>query len=119
MLTPARQLLAECVFISFSCDVLREIRHFTSRTNNKADTMKKIILSVISAVMLLPALSAHATDRSDDRQEARNTRQDSRTDGRQTKQDCFVDNNKSNSGCRQDKRENRRDGRRDAFDVKW
>lgn len=81
--------------------------------------MKKFIIPLITAALLLPALSAHATYRSDNRQDARNIRQDSREEGRDTKQQCVRDNNKSNAGCRQDKRENRRDGRQDARDEKW
>ena len=81
--------------------------------------MKKITLVAVVASLLMPVLSAHATNRSDTRQDARNIRQDSRTEGRHEKQNCFVYDNKSNSDCRQDKRENRRDGRRDAFDTKW
>jgi hypothetical protein len=79
----------------------------------------KTQLFVLTIVLLIPALAVQATSRSDDRQSARNIRQDARTQGRQTKQDCFIANNKSNSECRQDKRENRRDGRRRAYNVKW
>lgn len=83
--------------------------------------MKKIILSVITAAMLLPTLtlSAHATVRSEKRQDARDIRQDTRNSGREEKHECVRNDEKSNAGCRQDKRENRRDGRQEARDEKW
>lgn len=81
--------------------------------------MKKVIITALAATLLLPSLSAHATYRSELRQEARDTRQDARTSGREEKRICIAKDEKSNSQCRQDKRENRRDGRHDAMDVKW
>ncbi|MRS16399.1 hypothetical protein GJV06_16050 [Enterobacteriaceae bacterium RIT691] len=83
--------------------------------------MKKILFSLITAALLLPAITlpAHATYQGEKRQDARDTRQDARQTGRDVKQQCVRNDNKSNAGCRQDKRENRRDGRHDARDVKW
>ena len=70
--------------------------------------MKKLLLALVTAALLLPSLSANATYRSDNRQ-----------GGRDAKQQCVRDNNQSNASCRQDKRDNRRDGRQDARDEKW
>lgn len=82
-------------------------------------SMKKVIIAVLAAILLLPSLSAQATYRSEKRQDARDIRQDARTTGREEKRDCVVSNDKSNAQCRQDKRENRRVGRYDARNEKW
>ncbi|MBV8044957.1 hypothetical protein [Pluralibacter sp.] len=81
--------------------------------------MNKIILSLVTAALLMPALSAHATYQGEQRQDARNVRQETRTQGREEKRDCVASNNKSNAQCRHDKRQNRQTGRQNARDVKW
>lgn len=80
------------------------------------------ITARISAVVLLcfgVAFAAQATDRSDKRQEARDTRQDTRSQARDTKQQCLQNDDKSNHDCRQDKRQTKQDGRQQARDIKY
>ena len=67
--------------------------------------MKKLILTLVTAALLLPTLPAQATYRSDNRQDSRDIRQDSRQGGRDAKQQCDRDNNQSNASCRQDARD--------------
>jgi len=86
--------------------------------------MKRLSVSAnfllsIMALALSGAFAAHATDRSDKRQEARDTRQDTRQQARDTKQNCVADDDKSNHQCRVDKRRTKQDGRQQARDIKW
>ncbi len=62
--------------------------------------MKKLILTLVTAALLLPTLSAQATYRSDNRQDSRDIRRISRRSGRDAKQQCVRDNNQSNASCR-------------------
>ncbi|HCU0757168.1 TPA: hypothetical protein OUJ37_004683, partial [Klebsiella quasipneumoniae] len=66
--------------------------------------MKRCLLALACVALLTPSLSAQATWRSDQRQDARDIRQDSREQGRETKQECVRNNNQSNASCRHDKR---------------
>lgn len=81
--------------------------------------MKKMILPLLTAALLLPTLTAHATYRVEKRQDARDIRQDARQSGREEKHDCVRNDQQSNMSCRVDKRDNRREGRQNARDEKW
>ncbi|TNV21329.1 hypothetical protein FH968_07780 [Buttiauxella sp. B2] len=63
--------------------------------------------------------TAHATDQSQQRQDARGVRQDTRDSSRGQNQDCIKSNNKSNSDCRQDKHQTKQDGRQTARQIKY
>ena len=80
-------------------------------------TVKEIFAVV--TLTLLCAFAAQATDRSERRQEARDTRQDTRQYARDAKQRCIVNDNKSNHQCRQDKRQTKQDGRQKARDIRF
>ena len=58
--------------------------------------MKKIILPLLTAALLLPTLTAHATYRAEKRQDARDIRQDARQSGREEKRECVRNDDKSN-----------------------
>ncbi|WP_348957732.1 hypothetical protein ABFV38_18430 [Enterobacter cloacae complex sp. Mu1197] len=85
--------------------------------NHFANIVKETI--AIIALTLLCAFAAHATEHSDRRQAARDTRQDTRQSARDTKQNCVVNDDKSNGQCRQDKRQTKQDGRQKARDIKY
>lgn len=85
---------------------------------NHFSNIVKETLAVL-ALTLLCAFAAHATDHSERRHDARDTRQDSRQSARDTKQRCVVDDNKSNHHCRQDKRNTKQDGRQEARRIKY
>jgi Ni/Co efflux regulator RcnB len=83
------------------------------------DKMKKTVVMLLAAAIVMPTISAHASlqDAHRRHQKARDIRQDARTNARKDKRDCYVKNNKSNLDCRRDKKDTKRDGRRDAFDT--
>ena len=88
--------------------------------NNKKG-FKNVVSSLIIAAGLLamsaPSYSENASDRSGNRQEARDTKQEGRGEARDTKADC-KEGNKSNSDCRQGKRDDKQKSKEEARDIK-
>lgn len=74
---------------------------------------------LLACGVVLAATPALATDRSEKRQQARETRQDTRQNARETKQDCRAADQKSNVECRWDKRSSKQQGREAARDIKY
>ena len=74
---------------------------------------------LLACGMVAAATPALATDRSEKRQQARETRQDTRQNARETKQDCRAADQKSNVECRWDKRSSKQQGREAARDIKY
>jgi hypothetical protein len=62
---------------------------------------------------------AYATEQSQQRQDAWDTRQTARPDARQEKVDCRANDKKSRPECRQDKRDAKQDARGTARDIKY
>ncbi|AYN26093.1 MULTISPECIES: hypothetical protein [Buttiauxella] len=80
--------------------------------------MKKYVLMLLAAVFMAGAIPAQATEQSEQRQDARGVRQDTRENSRQTKQDC-RNGVFGNADCRQEHRQNKREGRQTARDIKY
>ena len=84
---------------------------------------RRLFLSVpallLGASALLAAGPAMATEQSQQRQDARDTKQDTRSDSREAKVDCRQADQQSNPECRQDKRGAKQEGRESACDTKY
>ena len=74
--------------------------------------------ALLTACTLLAAVPAHATNRGEQRQDARDIRQDSRQESRDAKQEC-REGLVGNADCRQEHRENKQEGRDQARDIKY
>lgn len=60
-----------------------------------------------------------ATEQSQQRQQARDTRQDARQQTRDTKAECRAGDEKNRAECRQDKRDTKQDARQKGRDIKY
>jgi hypothetical protein len=73
---------------------------------------------VITAGVQLGSLPAYATEQSEQRQDARDTKQTGRQDARQEKVECKAGDDKNRAECRQDKRDTKQETRDTARDIK-
>jgi len=74
---------------------------------------------VIATGVQWVSVPAYATDQSNQRQDARDTKQEGRNTARDTKQACKSGDEKSRPECRQDKRNTKQDTRGTARDIKY
>ncbi|MEG0009989.1 MAG: hypothetical protein RR721_16435 [Aeromonas sp.] len=80
--------------------------------------MKKSVLMLLAATVLLTGLPAQGTEQARQRREARDVRQDTRQESRDAKQECrsgLV----GNADCRQEHRDAKQDGRKKAREIKY
>jgi hypothetical protein len=88
---------------------------------NKKSGFKKVLSSLIIATGLLvisaPSYSEDMSERSNERQEARDTRQGGRDQARDIKAAC-KEGDQSNAKCRQIKRDVKQESRDSARDIK-
>jgi hypothetical protein len=72
----------------------------------------------IAASVQWVSVPAYATEQSQQRQEARDTKQTGRQDARQEKAECKAGDDKSRAECRQDKRDTKQESRDTAREIK-
>jgi hypothetical protein len=84
-------------------------------------SLKDIASSLIIATALFatsaPSYSESVTERSGERQEARDTKQEGREEARDTKSAC-KEGDKSRSECRQEKRDVKQESREKSRDIR-
>lgn len=89
---------------------------------NKKNAFKDVITTLIIATGLLatsvPSYSEDMGERSNERQESRDTKQGGREKARDVKAACKEGDEKSRPECRQDKREVKQKSRETARDIK-
>ncbi|WP_245273451.1 hypothetical protein [Phyllobacterium sp. UNC302MFCol5.2] len=95
-----------------------------SRTLLGKDTkmlrLKPLFTASIIAISLVSSSGlSWATEQSQQRQQARDTKQQARPAARQAKQDCRAADQKSNAACRQDKRSTKQDARQTGRAIKY
>jgi hypothetical protein len=73
---------------------------------------------VMTAGLLWTSVPAYATERGEDRRDARDTKQAGRDEAREQKAECKAGDDKSRSECRQEKRDTKQDARESARDIK-
>jgi len=73
---------------------------------------------VITAGLLWTSVPAFATERGEDRRDARDTKQAGRDEAREQKAECKAGDDKSRAECRQEKRDTKQDARESARDIK-
>lgn len=73
---------------------------------------------VITAGLQWMSVPAYATERAEDRRDARDTKQAGRDEAREQKAACKAGDDKSRAECRQEKRDTKQDAREDARDIK-
>lgn len=73
---------------------------------------------VMTAGLLWTSVPAYATERGEDRRDARDTKQTGREEAREQKAECKAGDDKSRSECRQEKRDTKQDSRESARDIK-
>jgi hypothetical protein len=73
---------------------------------------------VITAGLLWTSVPAYATERGEERKDARDTKQTGREDAREQKAECKAGDDKSRAECRQEKRDTKQDARESARDIK-
>src|SRR6185295_356690 len=83
-----------------------------------AATVFAVSVLVITAGPQWTSVPAYATDRGDERKDARGTRQTGRDEAREQKAACKAGDEKSRAECRRDKRDTKQDARGDARDIK-
>ena len=76
-------------------------------------------LGILAIGLALSAAPAGATEQSNQRQDARDTKQGAKQDARQEKVDCRQANQKNNAECRHDKRDTKQEGRTDTREIKY
>jgi uncharacterized low-complexity protein len=76
------------------------------------------ILAVAAGAQLV-SVPADATEQSQQRQEARDTKQTGRQDARAEKAACMAGDEKTRPECRQDKRDAKQESRETARDIKY
>ena len=81
-------------------------------------TVFAVSILVIGAGLQWTSLPAYATDRGEDRRDARDTRQGGRDEAREQKAACKAGDEKSRAECRREKRDTKQDARGDARDIK-
>ncbi len=83
-----------------------------------ATTVFAVSLLAITAGLQLTAVPAYATERGEDRRDARDVKQAGREDAREQKAECKAADDKSRAECRHEKRDTKQDARESARDVK-
>jgi len=73
---------------------------------------------VMTAGLLWTSVPAYATERGEDRRDARDTKQAGRDEAREQKAECKAGDDKSRAECRQEKRDTKQDARESARDIK-
>lgn len=81
-------------------------------------SVSRLSAALLTACTLFAAVPAHATNQSEQRQDARDIRQDTRQESRDAKQEC-REGLVGNADCRQDHRDAKQEGRDQARDVKY
>lgn len=77
-----------------------------------------VAILVITAGMQWASVPAYATEQSQQRKGARDTRQTGRQEARQQKAECRAGDEKSRAECRQEKRDTKQESREAARDIK-
>ena len=77
----------------------------------------------LSALLITAGLQwtlgpANATERGEERKDARDTKQAGREEAKEQKAECKAGDDKSRAECRQDKRDTKQDARESARDIK-
>ena len=83
-----------------------------------ATTVFAVSVLVITAGLQWTSVPAYATERAEDRRDARDTKQAGREEAREQKAACKAGDDKSRAECRQEKRDTKQDARESARDIK-
>jgi hypothetical protein len=73
---------------------------------------------VITAGLQWTSVPAYATERGDERKDARDTKQTGREEAKEQKAECKAGDDKSRAECRRDSRDTKQDAREAARDTK-
>jgi hypothetical protein len=73
---------------------------------------------VITTGLQWTLIAAYATERGEERRDARDTKQAGRDEAREEKKECKEADDKSRRECRQEKRETKEEAREAARDIK-
>jgi F0F1-type ATP synthase membrane subunit b/b' len=77
-----------------------------------------VAVLVITAGLQWTSVQAYATERGEERKDARDTKQAGREEAKEQKAECKAGDDKSRAECRQDKRDTKQDARESARDIK-
>jgi hypothetical protein len=81
-------------------------------------TVFALSLLVITAGLQWTLVPAYATERGEERRDARDTKQEGRDEARAQKKECKEADDKSRAECRHEKRETKEEARDTAKDIK-
>ena len=73
---------------------------------------------VIAAGLQWTSVPAYATERGEERKDARDTKQTGREEAKEQKAECKAGDDKSRAECRQEKRDTKQEARESARDIK-
>ena len=81
-------------------------------------TVLAVSVLVITAGLQWTPVPAYATERGEERKDARDTKQTGREEAKEQKAACKAGDDKSRAECRREKRDTKQDAREDAKDIK-
>ena len=81
-------------------------------------TVFAVLALVITAGLQWTSGPAYATERGEERRDARDTKQTGREEARKQKAECKAGDDKSRAECRHEKRDTKQDARESASDIK-
>lgn len=81
-------------------------------------TVLAVSALVITAGLQWTSVPAYATERGEERKDARDTKQTGREEAREQKAECKEGDDKSRAECRREKRDTKEEARESARDIK-